>query len=171
MQSFGMPSAQRPILERACHTVPYEGVWLKAWWIAVAAWVGVIFFSSTTIASVWCEEAFSFVSGLFFSGMRPDSSPYGVVHLAADKGLHVTLFLVLALLLYRAISDPKAKAAKILGFGFVVGCCSEYLQSFFPGRDPAFRDVIINVSGTALGLAISTLARRSPSSQVSPRLN
>jgi VanZ family protein len=155
----------------ACHTVPYEVVWLKGWWIAVTAWVGVIFFSSTTIASVWCEEAFDFVSGLLFSGMPHDSSSYGIVHLTADKGLHVTLFLVLALLLYRAISDSKTKVAKILGFGFVVGCCSEYLQSFFPTRDPAVRDVFINVSGTALGLGICLLASRSPSSPVSSRAN
>jgi len=34
------------------------------------------------------------------------------------------------------------------------------LQRFFPGRDPALRDVLINVGGTALGVAASVLAAK-----------
>ncbi len=42
----------------------------------------------------------------------------------------------------------------ILLCGAIVGSCSEYLQRFFPDRDPAIRDVLINIGGTALGLLI-----------------
>jgi VanZ family protein len=130
---------------------------VRIWWISVAAWIGVIFFSSTSTASYWCESAFNYVSGIFMSGVPRDSTSYGAVHLAADKGLHITLFAVLGLLLVGAMVRPRKKILRILTFGFVVGCCSEYLQSFFPDRDPAFRDVLINLGGTGLGVLISRL--------------
>src|SRR4051812_37152209 len=96
------------------------------------------------------------------SGIPRDSTSFGALHLAADKGLHVTLFAVLAILLHRAMVDPRNKVFRILSFGLVVGCCSEYLQSFFPDRDPAIRDVFINLVGTGLGVGISQLLRARP---------
>lgn len=121
------------------------------------AWIGVIFFSSTSTALLWSESAFGFLSHLVLSGLPHDSTSFGIIHLAADKGLHVTLFAVLALLLSIAMLSPNLKVIRILLFGLFIGCCSEYLQSFFPDRDPAVRDVFINLSGTAIGVAISAL--------------
>jgi len=67
------------------------------------------------------------------------------------------MFAILAVLLDRALLGSNRKFAIIVGIGFLVGCCSEYLQSFFPGRDPAITDVIINTFGTALGAAFGLL--------------
>ena len=125
--------------------------------MATVAWIGVIFFSSTSAASRWCESAFAYLSALFMSGIPRDSTSFGALHLAADKGLHVTLFAVLGILLYCAMVNPRNKVVRILSFGLVVGCCSEYLQSFFPDRDPAIRDVFINLAGTGVGVLISQL--------------
>jgi VanZ family protein len=123
--------------------------------VGVIAWVGVIFFSSTSLASQWCEQAFHFLSAMLFNHLRPDDSSYGLIHLLADKGLHVSLFFVLALLLWKILPDAQWKIARILLFGAAVGSTSEFLQSFFPGRDPALRDVLINVAGTAFGVGVS----------------
>jgi len=123
--------------------------------VGVAAWIGVIFFSSTSTASRWCESAFSYLYHMLISGVPQNSSSFGAIHLAADKGLHLTLFAILALLLYRAMVAPRHKVIRILSFGLLVGCCSEYLQSFFPDRDPAVRDVFINLAGTGFGVLIS----------------
>jgi VanZ family protein len=127
---------------------------LKLWRAAVVAWICVIFFSSTSLASIWCEEAFSSVSAVFLKQLDPQSSPYSLLHLLADKGLHVTLFCVLAILLWQALPLVRHRIVTILACGAVVGSCSEFLQRFFPGRDPAIRDVLINISGTALGIAL-----------------
>ena len=115
-------------------------------------WIGVIFFSSTSLASQWCEQAFRFLSGMIFSHLRPDESSYGLIHLLADKSVHVGLFLVLGLLLWQALPSAHWKIARIILFGAGVGSASEFLQRFFPGRDPAVRDVLINVAGTAIGI-------------------
>jgi VanZ family protein len=103
------------------------------------------------------RERFSYFSGLLFSSIQPHTSPYEWLHLLADKGLHVTLFLILAVLLWKAIPPMRGKAGFILLAGLVVGSCSEFLQRFFPGRDPALRDVLINLGGTAIGLALSLI--------------
>jgi VanZ family protein len=124
------------------------------WILALIVWIGVIFFSSTSLASQWCEEGFRFLSGIIFSHLHPDDSSYGLIHLLADKSVHVGLFLVLALLLWRILPNAPWKIAAILVFGALVGSASEFLQRFFPGRDPAVRDVLINIGGTAIGAAV-----------------
>jgi VanZ family protein len=86
--------------------------------------------------------------------MRAGDSVYSFFHLLADKGFHVTLFLVLAVLLWKALSPGPWKVARILILGAILGSASEFLQSFFPGRDPAVRDVLINIAGTAFGIAL-----------------
>ena len=91
------------------------------------------------------------------SSLPRDSNSFGVIHLVADKGLHVTLFAVLGILLFQAITNPRRKIVQILLFGLIVGCCSEYLQSFFPDRDPAIRDVFINLAGTGVGVLVSRI--------------
>jgi VanZ family protein len=125
---------------------------VKTWRAAACAWICVIFFSSTTLASQWSESGFNYLSGVVFKQLHPHSSPYDLVHLLADKGLHVTLFCILAILLWQAVPNVRHRAIAILICGAVVGSCSEFLQRFFPDRDPAIRDVLINIAGTALGL-------------------
>ncbi len=132
----------------------------RIWLVAALAWIGVIFFSSTTLASEWCETAFTKLSALLFGSIHSGNS-YNFIHLLADKSVHLTLFIILAALLWRALPSAPRKWAIILLAGLFVGSCSEFLQRFFPGRDPAIRDVVINLSGTGLGLLLCLkLARR-----------
>jgi len=68
------------------------------------------------------------------------------------------MFLVLGTLLWKAIKaieDVRGKIAVILLMGLLIGTASEFLQRFFPGRDPSVRDILINLAGTAMGVAIS----------------
>lgn len=100
------------------------------------------------------EAAFSSLSWFLFRFFHPNYAEYRVIHFLADKGVHVVLFAVLAILLWQAMPQGPWKKAAIVLTGAFVGSCSEFLQSFYPGRDPAIRDVIINTAATALGLAI-----------------
>jgi VanZ family protein len=131
------------------------------WRLALTLWILIIFLSSTSTASQLCENGFSYVSSLLFQTLHPHSSSYDLVHLLADKGLHVTLFCILAILLWQAIPNIEHKFLILLVCGAFVGSCSEFLQRFFPDRDPAIRDVLINTAGTALGLIICRLTRAS----------
>lgn len=130
------------------------------WWIAVAAWLGVIAFSSTSMAGRGSEAAFFSLSAVLFRYLHPSYTEYLVIHFLADKSVHVIMFAVLGILLWQAIPSWRWKLVIILAVGGVVGSCSEWLQSFFPGRDPAIRDVLINVGSTALGLIICSAISR-----------
>ena len=127
----------------------------RAWTWAAAAWVCIIFFSSTSLALKWAEEGFTFLSNAFLQSLKEHASSYDLVHLLADKGFHVTLFFVLAMILWLALGSNSRKGWIILATGATVGSLSEFLQRFFPDRDPALRDVLINTAGTALGIAVS----------------
>lgn len=139
---------------------------MTAWTTGVIGWICVIFFSSTTLAAQWCERLFRFLASVLFGNLPPYSSPYSIIHLVADKGFHVFMFVVLALLLWKAIPEGRWKISTILATGLFIGSCSEFLQRFFPGRDPAVRDVLINLGGTALGvLLIIAIAERHSTSE------
>ncbi len=127
---------------------------INGWILAVIAWIAVIFFSSTSLAAEWCEQGFHFLAGILFGHFGPENSSYRLIHLLADKSVHVTLFLVLALLLWKVFVNARLKVVFILLAGALVGSASEFLQRFFPGRDPALRDVLINFVSTGIGVAI-----------------
>ena len=127
---------------------------------AVAAWVCLIFFSSTSLAGEWSEQGFRFLSRHFLTRVDTGSPSYDWIHFLAAKSVHVTLFCVLAILLWRALPTVRPKVLIILMSGAIVGSCSEFLQSFFPGRDPAVRDVLINIGGTAAGIALCGVMSR-----------
>ena len=89
------------------------------------------------------------------------------MHFIAEKSVHVTLFFVLAVLLWRALGVRSYKIGLIIAIGAVVGSMSEGLQSLFPDRDPAIRDVLINTGGATLGALVSyVIAGRTTRSSV-----
>jgi VanZ family protein len=123
--------------------------------IAVIGWTALIFFSSTSLAGRLSEQAFDTLSTLLFQGWHSAPGLYHPVHLLADKGVHVSLFAIFAVLLWNALPNSPHKLGYVILAGTVVGCCSEFLQQFFPERDPALRDVCINAAATALGALMS----------------
>jgi VanZ family protein len=127
---------------------------MNAWaWVSLA-WVGVIFFSSSSVAGKSSEEAFSALSQLLLRQFPPGTRSYDIVHLLADKSVHIGLFAIFAVLLWGAFANASGKIPWILLIGAFIGTCSELLQNLFPSRDPAVRDVLINIGGTTLGVIV-----------------
>ena len=118
----------------------------------------LILFSSTSLASDYCEEAFTWLYGSTVAKHFTSADTYDRLHFAAEKSVHLTLFFVFGVLLWHVFSAPRRRRlATVVLAGLVVGTASETLQRFFPGRDPAIRDVFINVTGTFLGAAVCIL--------------
>lgn len=76
---------------------------------------------------------------------------------------HAFLFMIsavfTALYVFFAHIDKKAKImfpalASTSLIGFIFGCASEYMQTFVPGRSGKWKDVGIDLSGFAIGLAL-----------------
>jgi len=128
----------------------------RVWLAASAAWTGLILFSSTSLAAEYCERAFASLYGSMVRTHFPSDEAFDLLHFLAEKGLHLTLFFVLGILLWRVFSASRLRRlGEVVLAGLIVGMASELLQTFFPGRDPAIRDVLINMAGAFLGAAVS----------------
>ena len=135
----------------------------RVWLAASAAWTALILFSSTSSAAVYCERFFGWIYGSIFGKHFTSAEAFDVLNFLAAKGLHLTLFLVLGILLWHVFTAPRwPRVGTVVLAGLIVGTVSELLQSFFPDRDPAIRDVVINGIGTLLGAVVSF--RREPGS-------
>jgi VanZ family protein len=132
----------------------------KRWAIAALLWIGVIFFSSTALAGRRAEQAYSWIVTMLARHFQTGITPTNTVHFIAEKGFHVFLFVMLAVLLWKAIPSTHRNPIFILCIGSAVGSCSEWLQRFQPGRDPSWRDVYINAAATAFGIVVSLLLFR-----------
>lgn len=132
------------------------------WAAGAAGWILLIFFSSTSLAASWCESLYAYISSSFMpAGVEGHNA---VLHFVAHKSFHFMLFFILALWLWNAIAAPdRIRLAVVLAGGLIVGTASEYLQRFFPDRDPAIRDVLINFGSAAIGAVV-----RLRDSQVGP---
>ena len=124
--------------------------------IGVVLWIGVIFFSSTSLAAQWCEELFATLSSMLLPHLSAAHPSYKHLHFIAEKSVHVTLFMLFAVLLWNAIPNKPRKITAIFLSSLLVACMAEFIQFFFPGRDPALRDVMIDLGGTAIGVGIIT---------------
>ena len=123
-----------------------------SWMFVTIAWTAFIFFSSTSTAARWCEHVYFTFSHYAYRGTN------NWLHFLAEKSVHVGLFVMLAILLWKTIPDASWKTPAILLCGLSIGCFSEFLQGFFPDRDPALRDVLINLAGTIAGFAFCALS-------------
>jgi VanZ family protein len=130
---------------------------LTQWRVATALWIGLIFFSCTTVAGQWSEHAYIFLKSVSNAYLKADVAASDLVHFLAEKSVHVVLFFVLAILLWKAIPDRRLKVTSILLIGFAVGSSSELLQRLFPGRDPSLRDIAIDVGASATGCLVCWL--------------
>jgi len=72
---------------------------------------------------------------------------------------HVFLYAVLAFLaklLFKELFETKRRNLILITFGFVVlhSVLDEYHQSFIPGRDSSFHDILYNIIGFGLGILL-----------------
>jgi VanZ family protein len=129
---------------------------------ALLAWVAIIFFSSTSLAGKVSDSA---LARFVVAHIRPYDI-YDLYHrchvlFLAEKNVHLTMFIVLSLLVWRILPDMPRKPGIVFLCGTLIGCCSEVAQCFFPGRDPAVRDVMINALGAGIGTVISVVWAKS----------
>lgn len=121
----------------------------------VLFWLSLIAFSSTSWAGHWADSAFETVIGKPFHLRSWEPENRSLIHFVAEKNVHLFLFAILGALLYWIFGSMERRTSLVLGIGSAIGIGSELLQMFFPKRDPSLRDVLINVTGIALGVGLS----------------
>jgi len=127
-------------------------------WLPVVVWAAVISAFSTEWFSG--ERTGSFIIPLL-AVLLPHATHAQLVaiHHAIRKSAHVVEYLVLGLLLFRALHVPgrplRRAAAIALGLAAAYSGVDELHQVFVPGRGPAVTDCLIDTGGAAVAQAIA----------------
>ena len=130
--------------------------------ILLIIWLGVIFFFSAESG-----EKSSNTSGIFTDIIKvfiKDENKIDDAKLVIRKIAHFTEYLILALLIVNVIKDYKEINYKLLLLTlimcFLYAASDEWHQTFVPGRSGQFIDVLIDTSGSLVGLIFYKLIKR-----------
>jgi VanZ family protein len=133
-------------------------------WLAVAACIGVILAFS---GEEFSAGTTSRIIGPLLHWLFPHLDPATLyaLHGFVRKGAHVTEYALLGLLAFRALRLSLAISlarTALLGITLVlaVAATDELRQSFLPSRTGSLVDVLIDLSGGALGVCLIVAAHR-----------
>ena len=134
-------------------------------WIALLAWIAVIFFFSTdSFSSSETSRILVPVLKFLFPFLSPEQLNLG--HAVCRKAGHVLEDFVLGILVWRALNpDHTAWAkARLLALGLVlaVALSDEFHQAFVPSRTGALTDVGYDVIGGMAALMLMSRLRNEP---------
>ena len=133
---------------------------LVRYWMPAIVWMGLIFLGSTDVLSA--EHTSRFLVP-FLRWLDPQISFAALrsILFAIRKLGHLTEYAILAALLWRAFCQGTAWSMKMsILFVAVLFACAlfaasdEFHQSFVPSRTASPRDVMIDICGALIGLAI-----------------
>jgi VanZ family protein len=132
-------------------------------WFAVVAWALLI----STFSTDWFsgEQTGRVLLPILYA-LLPWAEPehLDTIHFVIRKAAHVVEYLVLGVLLVRALREeglaglPLALVAILLGSGWAA--LDEFHQEFVPSRTPSPRDVAVDTSGVCAGVALALARRR-----------
>ena len=129
-------------------------------WLPVLVWMGVIFWGSTNALA---NRRTGRWIGPILRWLKPDISDAAIyrVHYAIRKSGHTFEFAILAFLCWRAFTgcgwltrNHRTKFCAVILFCFLYATSDEYHQAFYPSREAAFHDVLIDTAGALLGLSL-----------------
>ena len=134
------------------------------YWLPVLVWMVLIFVGSTDLMSA--EQTSRTIAPLL-RWLKPNISVEAIaqVQFFVRKGAHLSEYAILALLLWRAlrISVPQANMSILAGIvllaSAVFAVSDEFHQSFVASRTASPVDVLIDICGALIALALCSLAR------------
>ena len=134
--------------------------WLKRWWPALLWAAAISGFSTQGFSS---EHTSHYIIP-FLHWLLPSASPetLELLHHAIRKCAHFTEYFILSLLIFRGIRAGEkgwhlrwAFVTVLIVFGYAA--LDEFHQSFVPGRQAAFTDVLIDASGGFAAQLVASL--------------
>lgn len=131
------------------------------YWLPVLVWMTVIFGASADRNShEHSQHIFRPILLWLFPHLTDQE--FENIHWVLRKCAHLTVYAVLGLLIFRALSHSQTGLAKwswprvggTLLIVFLYAATDEYHQSFVPGRTALLSDVFIDTSGATAGLLV-----------------
>jgi VanZ family protein len=141
------------------------------YWMPAILWMTIIFLGSTDMLSAEHTSRF-LVPFLRWLDPQISFATLNAIQFGIRKLGHLTEYAVLAMLLWRALRSGTRWQMKMSMLVLVaaLGCAifaasDEFHQSFVPSRTPSPRDVMIDICGAFLGLAVCWMFARRKSAQ------
>ncbi|MBS5886819.1 MAG: VanZ family protein [Clostridium sp.] len=126
-------------------------------WIMLIAWMGIIFFMSHQPGEVSSSQSELVLKIFSFLGIELNQYFGELATLVIRKTAHFSEYLILFLFAYNVsrfyFTTKKARLYSII-FVFLYASTDEFHQYFIPGRNMAFKDVLIDTSGGVIGFLI-----------------
>ncbi|MBS5308786.1 MULTISPECIES: VanZ family protein [Clostridium] len=126
-------------------------------WIMLIAWMGIIFFMSHQPGEVSSSQSELVLKIFSFLGIELNQYFGELATLVIRKTAHFSEYLILFLFAYNVsrfyFTTKKARLYSII-FVFLYASTDEFHQYFIPGRNMAFKDVLIDTSGGVIGYLI-----------------
>ena len=126
-------------------------------WIMLIAWMGIIFFMSHQPGEVSSSQSELVLKIFSFLGIELNQYFGELATLVIRKTAHFSEYLILFLFAYNLsrfyFTTKKARLYSII-FVFLYASTDEFHQYFIPGRNMAFKDVLIDTSGGVIGYLI-----------------
>ena len=147
-------------------------LWMKSfskYWVPVLVWLVVTFIGSTNVMSVKQTSRFIVPFLLWLKPGMTHETTWEIIWVTRHCA-HVVEYMVLALLLWRALrwgTSVSMQMSTLCGV-ILLGCAlfaasDEYHQTFVKSRTPSVRDVLLDVGGASLGVLIAaSFANRRP---------
>ena len=121
------------------------------------AWMGIIFFMSHQPGEVSSSQSELVLKIFSFLGIELNQYFGELATLVIRKTAHFSEYLILFLFAYNVsrfyFTTKKARLYSII-FVFLYASTDEFHQYFIPGRNMAFKDVLIDTSGGVIGYLI-----------------
>jgi VanZ family protein len=147
------------------------GARLRAW-LPVVGWAALI----SVFSSGWFsgEHTSGFLLPLLHA-LLPEASPerLGAIHTAIRKGAHVSEYLVLGVLLVRALRHEGLRGTALATTAVLIGVAyaalDETHQAFVPSRTASPGDVAVDAIGLIAGVGLAFAWVAAPAASRAPR--
>lgn len=130
------------------------------YWLPLLIWMTLIFIGSTDVLSAEHTSRF-LVPFLHWLDPQISSAAINSIQIVIRKLGHLTEYAILATLIWRALRSAEngERSTLILFTVSLIGCAvfaasDEFHQSFVPSRTSSVNDVMIDIFGAGIALAI-----------------
>jgi VanZ family protein len=131
-------------------------------WGLLIVWMIVIFIMSSQPAKISDSQSEGVIKVLLSIGIDANSIFGQLANFIIRKCAHFLEYVILSILYFNVARLYFKKKAIIIGtiaFVFVYACSDEIHQLFVPGREGAFRDVLIDTFGGATSLSLRLMSK------------
>ena len=132
-------------------------------WVLLILWMLLIFFMSHQPGEVSSSQSELVLKIFRLIGIELNDYFGELATFFIRKLAHFSEYAILYLLAYNvSINYIKERKSRIflIGFVFLYACTDEIHQYFIPGRNMAFKDVLIDTSGGIFGYIVSIVLER-----------